>query len=67
MSILARFSQESAIELADSITKLANSTTDSLIIGRPSVLNMFNILNPPELAYSSRLTPIVIFMDALSQ
>ena len=32
---------ESVVELADS-----DSTTDSVIVGRLSVLNMFNILNP---------------------
>ena len=34
---------ESALESADSSPELANSTTDFVIVGRPPVLNMFNI------------------------
>ena len=45
--ILARSGQESAVESAD-------STTDSIIIGRHSILNMFNILNPLETIGVSR-------------
>ena len=46
--ILARSGLEAAVELANSITESVDSTTDSVIISRLSLLNMFNILNPLE-------------------
>ena len=46
MLILARSGQESEVKSPDSITESADSTTDSIIIDRLSVSNMFNILNP---------------------
>ena len=50
MPILARSATESAVESTDSTTESADSTTDSVIVGRLSLLNMFNILNPLESA-----------------
>ena len=50
MLIWARSGLESTVESADSNTQLADSTTDSVIIGPLSLLNMFDILNPLELA-----------------
>ena len=40
----------SVVELADSTAELADSSTDSVIVGRLSLSNMFNILRPLELA-----------------
>ena len=61
--IFRGFVVESAIESADSIPELANSipeladyTTDSVIVGRLPLSNMFNILNPLESADGSRQT-----------
>ena len=50
--ILARSGQELVVESANSITKTADliSTTDSVIIGRLSESNMFDILNQLESA-----------------
>ena len=42
--ILARSGQEPAVESADSITESADSTTDSILIGRLPVLNMFILI-----------------------
>ena len=44
------------IELADSITESADSTTNSVIISQLSLIKMFNILNPLESADGSRPT-----------
>ena len=41
---------ESAVELANSIPESDDYTTDSVILGRLSLSNMFNILNPMESA-----------------
>ena len=54
--IFRGFVAESAVELADSITELANYITDSVIIGRLPLSNMFDILNPPESADGLLLT-----------
>ena len=55
--IFSGFAAESAVESADSIPELADSTTDSVRVGRLSMFNMFNIRNPLESAdYWSRLT-----------
>ena len=40
----------SAVKSAGSRIELADSTADSVIVGRLSLLNMFNILNPLESA-----------------
>ena len=50
--ILARSGQESVVESANSISETANliSTSDSVIIGRLSESNMFDIFNPLESA-----------------
>ena len=42
MQILARLGLKSA----GSMTETVDSTTDSVIVGRLPLLNMFNILNP---------------------
>ena len=47
---VARSGLESSVESADSITEFADATTDSVMIGWLSILNLFNILNPPESA-----------------
>ena len=54
--IFRGFSEESSVELADSITESATSTTNFVIVGRLPVLNMFNISTPIQLANSSRPT-----------
>ena len=46
--ILRGFEVESAVESADTIPESADSTTDFTIVGRLSISNMFNILNPLE-------------------
>ena len=51
--IFRGFLAESAVESADSIKESADYTTDSVIVGRLPLSNMFNILNPLELAHSS--------------
>ena len=51
--IFREIAAESVVESADSGI---DSTTDSVIVGHLSILNMFNILNPPESADGSRLT-----------
>ena len=51
---------ESAVESAYSIPESANSTSDSVIFGQLSVLNMFNILNPLESADGKRPTIAVV-------
>ena len=56
MLILAGSELELAVESADSTTESAGCSTDSVIVGRLFVLNMFNILNPLELADGSWLT-----------
>ena len=47
---------ESVVKLADSAVESADSTTDSVIVGRLSLSNMFNILRPLESADGNRLT-----------
>ena len=42
--------------IGDSTAQSADSTTDSVIIGPLSLLNMFDILNPLELADGSQAT-----------
>ena len=57
--IFRGFAAESAVELADSIPELADSTTDFVIVHRLSIFNMFDIQNPLESAdYWSQLTAI---------
>ena len=41
---------------AESVVELADSPTDSVEVGRLFILNMFNILKPPESANGNRLT-----------
>ena len=38
--------EESAIDSADFTAQSADSTADSMIVGRLALSNMFNILNP---------------------
>ena len=54
--IFRGFVVESAVELADSIPALAVYTTDSVIVGRLPLSNMFNILNLLELADGNQST-----------
>ena len=55
LPIFRGFVAESAVELADLISELADYTTDFVIVGRLPLSNMFNILNPLESAdYWSR-------------
>ena len=54
--ILRGFSAESAVEWADSILESADSTIDFTIVGRLSISNMFNILDPLESAHGSQPT-----------
>ena len=54
--IFRRFSAESAVESADFIPESADYTTDSVIVDRLPVSNMFNILNPLVSADRNRLT-----------
>ena len=42
------------VELADSIPELADYTTDSVIVGRLPLSNMFDILNPLKSSDRSR-------------
>ena len=49
-AIFRGFRAESAVESVDSIPESADYTTDSVIVGRLPLSNMFNILNPLELA-----------------
>ena len=46
----------SAVESVDSALETADSTTDSVIVGRLAILNMFNILGLLELANRNRST-----------
>ena len=52
----AESATESATESADYTPELADYTTNSVIVGRLSVSNMFNILNPLESADRNRPT-----------
>ena len=47
---------KSVIESADSIAESADSTTDSVIVSRLALLNMFDILPPLEPADGNRPT-----------
>ena len=49
-SIFRGLAAESAVESANSIPESADYTTDLLIVGRQPLSNLFNILNPEELA-----------------
>ena len=51
---------KSAIESTDSIEESVGSTTNFVIVGRLSVLNMFNTLKPLESAYGNRPTIAVV-------
>ena len=55
-AILRGFAAESATESADYTPELADYTTNSVIVGRLPLSNMFNILNPLESADGSRPT-----------
>ena len=57
--ILARSEVESAVESADCTTESADYTTDYVKVGRLSLLNMFYILNPLELAIGRRQIGLV--------
>ena len=50
-------SEESAVESANSTAEWADSTTDSVIVGRLALSNMFNILSPLESTDGNR--PII--------
>ena len=50
------FSKELAVDLANSTAESADSTTHSVIVGQLDLSNMFNILNPLELADGNRPT-----------
>ena len=54
--IFRGFVAESVVESVDSIPESADSTTDSVIVCRPPVSNMFDILNPLESADPNRPT-----------
>ena len=54
-AILARLGPESVVKLADSSTESADSATDSVIVGRLPLSNMFN-LNALESADGNRPT-----------
>ena len=54
--ILRGFEAELVVESADSIPESADSTTDLMIVGRLSISNMFNILNPLSADSNSQLT-----------
>ena len=55
-SIFTVSSEESAVESSDSSAEWADSTTDSVIVGRLALSNMFNILSPLESADGNRPT-----------
>ena len=54
--IFRGFLAESAVESSDSIPESADYTTDSVIVGRLPLSNMFTILNPLESADRNQLT-----------
>ena len=54
--ILARLGPESVVKSVDSSTEAADSATDSVIVGRLSVSNIFNILNALESANGNQPT-----------
>ena len=54
--IFTGFLAELDVELADSIPKPVDYTTDSVIVSRLPLSNMFNILNSRESANGSRPT-----------
>ena len=51
---MERLEAESAVESANFTAESADSTTDSVIVGRLPLLNMFNILKPLESADGNR-------------
>ena len=57
--IFRGFAAELAVESADSKIESADSTTDSVIVGRLSILNTFNVLNPLESADSNEVCQLL--------